>query len=327
MAMSTRFKKHPSKKVSFVLDTNPNYTNICNVGCSFCAFHKHKNEKGAYHKTPQEVLKDIQVAYDQGLTTILLQGGVHAEVTVNYLVELVRLTKKLFPQIDAHFFSAPEIFFASKNSNTSIENTLKLLFDAGQKTIPGGGAEVLSERIQKRISPKKLSPTQWLHVHEMAHLVGFKTTATMMYGHVEKSEDLIQHLSVLRDLQDKTAGFSAFIPWSYKRAHNPLGKIVSSHAHPQTYLRLLAVSRLFLDNFEHITASWFGEGKSVGVVGLLFGANDFGGTICQEEVHKAAGHINKASHEEMKWLIRQAGFEAVQRNAQYRYVHDILSPV
>lgn len=317
-AAAVRQSKHPGSEITFVLDTNPNYTNICHVGCSFCAFRTSKTAPGAYHKTVPEVMEDIRRAANAGLSTVLLQGGLHEAVTVEYLVSLVRTTRELFPSIHPHFFSAPEIEYAARRSSMSVRDALLALYNAGQRTIPGGGAEILSPSVHERISPNKLSPSGWLSVHRTAHEEGFKTTATMMYGHVETPRDILEHLDSLRSLQDDTGGFTCFIPWSYKRQNNPLGRLVSTTASSENYLRIIAFSRIYLDNFDHISASWFGEGKGAGVEALHYGADDFGGTVCEEAVHKAAGHDNRATMEEVKSLIRQAGFVPVQRDSLYR---------
>ena len=317
LAQSVRQSKHPKQQVTFVLDTNPNYTNICTTGCAFCAFRRKKEDADAYHKSPCQVMDDVRRAHAAGLTTVLLQGGLHPSVTIDYLVELVRRTKEQFPSIHPHFFSAPEIQYAAQTSGISVREALQRLYDAGQRTIPGGGAEILSSRVHQRISPHKLSPQGWLDVHKTAHEIGFRTTATMMYGHVETAEDIIEHLSSLRTLQESTRGFLSFIPWSYKRENNPLGRYVTETASAEAYLRIIAFSRVFLDNFDHITASWFGEGKSAGIAALRYGADDFGGTVCEEAVHRAAGHINTTTTDEVKAMIREAGFEPAQRDSFY----------
>lgn len=313
-AMGIRQKKHGSLLVSYVLDTNPNYTNICTLQCSFCAFCR---ETPKYHKTPVQVLEHVKKAAAINLSTVLLQGGIHPEVTVDYLVELVRLTKKHYPHITPHYFSAPEVWHAAATSRISVEETLCRLTEAGQKTLPGGGAEILSERVHKKISPKKLSPKQWIDVHKIAHSCGMKTTATMMYGHVETAEDIIEHLDILRSLQDETGGFYSFIPWSYKNGNNPLSAHVTKRSGPEDYFRTIAFSRIFLDNFDHIAASWFGEGKETGWQALLYGADDFGGTLFEESVHKAAGYTNQTSVAEIRSLIAKAGFEPTERNSSY----------
>jgi cyclic dehypoxanthinyl futalosine synthase len=320
-AQAVRQRLHPQPKVTFVLDTNPNYTNICDTACSFCAFRRQKEDADAYHKSPEQVMEKIRKASTAGLTTVLLQGGLHAQVSIDYLVELVKRTKKQFSSIHPHFFSASEIHHAAMVSGISVREALQRLYDAGQRTIPGGGAEILSPTVHQRISPNKLKPREWLEVHRTAHEIGFRTTATMMYGHVETPDDVLEHLTVLRSLQDTTMGFLSFIPWSYKRENNPLGRYVRGHASSKMYLRIIAFSRIFLDNFAHITASWFGEGKRAGIKALQFGADDFGGTICEEAVHKAAGHINTTTHDEVMAMIRKAGFMPVQRDSFYTHVN------
>lgn len=316
-AQRRRFSQHPQRTVTFVLDTNPNYTNICDIGCSFCAFRRTRGDRDAYVKSSDQVMEDIRRAARAGLTTVLLQGGIHEDITIDYLVDLVKRTRREFPSIHPHFFSAPEIHHAANVSGISVAEALQRLYDAGQRTIPGGGAEILSPSVHRRISPRKTSPAEWLDVHQAAHRIGFKTTATMMYGHVEPPEAIIEHLSSLRALQDTTHGFLSFIPWSYKRDNNPLGRHILQTASTDLYLRIIALSRLFLDNFDHITASWFGEGKSAGVQALTFGADDFGGTVCEEAVHRAAGHVNTTTAAEVRAMIMAAGFQPVERDALY----------
>jgi dehypoxanthine futalosine cyclase len=320
LASEKRFEVHPLPIVTFVADTNPNYTNICYVQCSFCAFCRKPNSPDAYHKSLDEMYVIFERARNQGATTVLLQGGLHEGVTIDYLESLVTLCRTNFPSLHPHFFSAPEISFAAKISNITVEEGLKRLFDAGLRTIPGGGAEILSDKVHSVISPGKLSPKEWLDVHRKAHAIGFKTTATMMYGHVETPVDIINHLSEIRSLQDETGGFSSFIPWSYKRDNNPLGKKVTSLASKESYFRLIAFSRIYLDNFPHIAASWFGEGKSAGVEALAFGADDFGGTIFDESVHRATGYVNTSSLQEVVSLIKKAGFIPAERNAMYQII-------
>ena len=319
-AQEIRKKLHSQDTVTFVLDTNPNYTNICDTACSFCAFYRKKSAPDAYHKSVEQVMEDIRRASDAGLTTVLLQGGLNEQVSIEYFVNLVKRTREQFPSIHPHFFSAPEISYAAKKSGISIREALHRLYDAGQRTIPGGGAEILSSRIHRRISPHKLTPHGWLEVHKAAHEIGFKTTATMMYGHVESTEDIVEHLWCIRELQDATGGFLSFIPWSFKRENTSLGRYVDNHATTEMYLRLIAFSRIFLDNFPHITASWFGEGKPAGIEALHFGADDFGGTICEESVHRATGHINTTTQDEVKCMIKKAGFEPVERDSFYHHL-------
>lgn len=316
-AQQVRQEKNPGRFVTFVLDTNPNYTNICNADCSFCAFYRKESAKDAYKKTVDEVMGFFESAKNAGLTTVLLQGGLADDLKLDYYVSLIKSAKERYPEIYPHCFSAPEIWNCAKISGVTVKEVLQALWDAGQRTFPGGGAEILSERVRLRISPKKMEPDAWIKVHEAAHEIGFRSTATMMYGHVEEPEDIVTHLETLRLAQDKRPGFIAFIPWSYKRDRTVLRRSVKHWAGKDAYFRMLAFARIYLDNFDHIQASWFGEGKEIGLEALHYGADDFGGIIWEENVHRATGFINRIDHQGIIDMIRQAGFEPLQRNPLY----------
>lgn len=316
-AQEIRNQKNPSNRVSFVLDSNPNYTNVCHIDCNFCAFFRHKGAKDAYTKSVEEVMSHLQKAQEAGLTTVLLQGGVNNELKIDYYVALVKEARRRYPNIHPHFFSAVEIWNCAQVSNLTVAEVLKMLYDAGLRTLPGGGAEILSERVRLAISPKKMAPNGWMQVHTTAHKIGYKTTATMMYGHIEEAEDIVIHLDSLREAQDKIPGFTCFIPWSYKRDNTALRRKVKQWAGEEAYFRILAFSRLYLDNFPHIGASWYGEGKEIGMKALHYGADDFGGTVMEENVHRATGWINRADHNDMLRMIRKAGFEPAQRDTFY----------
>ena len=335
-ANEIRFKKNPpcpsgNPWVTFVVDTNPNYTNICNVDCIFCAFYRHAGEEGEYTYTVDEMIRNFKEAAAKGVTTVLLQGGVNPALPFDYYLELVRRTVQEVPEIHPHFFSTSEIIGMSQVSRPSdeassavggragftIQEVLQKLSDAGLRTIPGGGAEILSDRVKKKISSKKGTSADWLNVMRQAHLLGYKTTATMMYGHIETDEDIIIHLESIRKLQGETGGFTAFIPWSFKPGNTPLEKIIPHYATSTRYLQILAISRIYLDNFQHIQASWFSEGKKAGQIALHFGADDFGGTLLEENVHAAANFVNKTNTEEVVELIREAGFVPAQRTTLY----------
>lgn len=317
LAQEGRFEKNPEKAVTFVQDTNPNYSNVCLVRCLFCAFSRSPGEPGAYTLTVEELLRKIAPAVENGVTTILLQGGHHPELKIDYYLQIISEIKRQFPTVTPHSFSAGEIDTMARVSGLTIKETLQKLYAVGQRTLPGGGAEILSDRVRREVSPKKISTARWLEIHRLAHQLGFKSTATMMYGHLEKPEDIIEHLENLRRLQDETAGFTAFIPWSYKPKNTVLGKLIKKPAGAVTYLRILAIARLYLDNFDHIQASWFSEGKKTGQVALHFGADDFGGTLFEESVHKAAGFENRATVEEVCTLIKEAGFTPLERDVFY----------
>lgn len=312
-----RLEKNPHDYVTFVADTNPNYTNICNADCSFCSFYRKKGMKDAYTKSVEEVMQSFEMASNAGITTVLLQGGLHPDLTLDYYTELIRTARQRYPSITPHFFSAPEIYQMSRISSLSYEHVLEALWDAGQRTLPGGGAEILSERIRKKISPKKMEPGAWIEIHRAAHKIGFKSTATMMYGHLEESSDILEHLEALRALQDEYGGFTAFIPWSYKRIGNPLGRRVKGWAGEEAYFRILSFSRIYLDNFDHIQASWFSEGRQIGIKALRYGADDFGGLVLEEEVHRATQFINKTHIDQVVAMIHEAGYDAAQRTTLY----------
>jgi cyclic dehypoxanthinyl futalosine synthase len=246
-----------------------------------------------------------------------LQGGVHPSLPFSYYLELVERTVKEVPEVYPHFFSTSEILGMAKISGYSVPDVLKKLWDAGLRSLPGGGAEVLSDRVKKKISHLKGTSADWLGVMRGAHRIGYKSTATMMYGHLENDEDIIEHLEVIRQLQDEYHGFTAFVPWSFKPGNTPLEKIIPSYATPTRYLQMIALSRIYLDNFPHIQASWFSEGKKTGQIALHFGADDFGGTLDEENVHAAANFINKTNTEECVQLIHESGFAAAQRTTLY----------
>lgn len=315
-ALEVRNAKNPPKRVTFVLDSNPNYTNVCDADCSFCAFFRHEGAKDAYKKSVEEVMKHFQLAHDAGLSTVLLQGGL-ADFPLSYYQEIIRTAKERYPQLNPHCFSAPEIWNCAKVNHLSIREVLQGLWDAGQRTLPGGGAEILSERVRTHVSPKKMGPGVWMEVHETAHDIGFLTTATMMYGHVEEPEDILIHLDTLRQAQDHIPGFTAFIPWSYKRERTALRRSVRHWAGPDAYFRILAFARIYLDNFDHVQASWFSEGKKTGIAALHYGADDFGGIIMEENVHRAAQHINKADLKQVIEMIQEGGYEPAERNTYY----------
>jgi cyclic dehypoxanthinyl futalosine synthase len=316
-AHAVRLARQPERVVTFVIDSNPNYTNVCITDCQFCAFYRKPGDPEAYTLTVEEVLAKIDSAASRGATTVLLQGGHNPALPLDYYLALVRETRRRFPQVTPHFFTASEIQTMAQVAAIGVEDVLERLWEAGQRTIPGGGAEVLSERVRRRIAPKKGGPAAWLEVHRQAHRRGFKSTATMMYGHVEEPDDILDHLDAIRDLQAECGGFTAFVPWSFKPGNTLLEKWIKQIKGPNAYLRMLAVSRLYLDNVPHIQASWFSEGKRTGQIALHFGADDWGGTLFEENVHKAADYVNTITVDEITTLIREAGFTPAQRTTTY----------
>lgn len=317
-AQRVRFALNPRRAVTFVLDSNPNYTNVCVADCTFCAFYRKPGARDSYTKSVEQVMEHLEKARKAGLSTVLLQGGLHPDLPLSYFTDLVRTARARYPEISPHFFSAPEIYQCALVSNCSVREVLQALYDAGQRSLPGGGAEILSEDVRRRISPKKMAPGMWIEIHKIAHLIGFKSTATMMFGHVESARDIILHLETLRELQDQTGGFTAFIPWSYKRDNTALSRVVRANAASERYLRVLATARLYLDNFPHVQATWFSEGKETGVRALQFGADDFGGTLLEENVHRAANHVQTTHLREILSMIRRAGYQPLERDPLYR---------
>ena len=317
VAQEARFQRIPDKRVTFVIDSNPNYTNVCITDCQFCAFYRKPGDKEAWTLTVEEVMAKVDSAARQGATTVLLQGGHNPALPLDYYLSLVRETVRRFPGVTPHYFTASEICTIAEVSGKTMPEILALLKEAGMSTLPGGGAEVLSERVRRRIEPKKGGPAAWLDVHREAHRQGFKSTATMMYGHVEGPDDILDHFDAIRGLQDEHGGFTAFVPWSFKPGNTLLEKWIKQYKGPNAYLRMLAVARLYLDNFPHVQASWFSEGKRAGQVALSWGADDFGGTLFEENVHAAADFVNKTTVDEIVTLIRDAGYTPVQRTTEY----------
>lgn len=317
MAHEMRMHKNKTQNVTFVLDTNPNYTNVCNADCSFCAFYRKGSAKDAYTKSVQECMQHFEMARKAGLTTVMMQGGLNDNLKIEFYEELIKTARTQYPDIFPHCFTAPELWNVAKVSGITIHEVLTRLWAVGARTLPGGGAEILSERVRVAISPKKMEPGAWMDVHRTAHKIGYRSTATMMYGHVEEPWDIVTHLDELRNLQDEMGGFTAFIPWSYKRDRTLLRRKVKNWAGTDAYIRMIAFSRVYLDNFDHIQGSWFSEGKEVGIESLKSGADDYGGTTVEENVHRATGFIHKVNHNQVLGMIREAGFKPVQRNPLY----------
>lgn len=326
LAMLTRKRLNPSSRVTFVIDSNPNYTNACITDCIFCAFYRKPGSAQAYTLTIEQVMEKVAHAVELGATTVLLQGGHNPAIPLEYYLQLVRETRRRFPNVTPHFFTASEITLMAEVSKLSIGEVLAQLKEAGQFTLPGGGAEILSDRIRRRLATKKGDSHAWLSVHRQAHQLGFKSTATMMFGHIEEDEDILEHLEVIRALQDETKGFTAFVPWTFKPGNTPLNKVIARHAGATRYLRMIAFSRIYLDNFQHIQATWFSEGKKTGQIALYFGADDFGGTLFEENVHAAASHINTTTVDEIKTLIRESGYIPVQRTTTYEIIAAFKEP-
>lgn len=318
-ADSIRQRLHPEGVVTFVVDRNINYTNICINKCKFCAFWRPKEHPEAYVLSFEELSQKIEETIQKGGTQILLQGGVHPDLGIDFYISMLRFIKSNF-KIHIHGFSPPEIVFLAKKEGLSIREVLARLREAGLDSIPGGGAEILSDRVRQIQSPNKIKSAEWLNVMKEAHLLGMKTSATMMFGSIEKEEDMIEHLDAIRNLQDETGGFTAFIPWSFQPGNTELKReypdIISAGA--VKYLKILALSRIYLDNFPNIQVSWVTQGIKIAQVGLRFGANDFGSTMLEENVVRSAGVSYRVTMEEIIQAIYRAGFKPAQRDTYYR---------
>jgi cyclic dehypoxanthinyl futalosine synthase len=326
LAHAERMRRHTQLRVTFVFDTNPNYTNICVTGCRFCAFCRSPRDPEGYTLTPEEVAARVRKAADAGATTVLLQGGHNPAVGLADWLAYIRAIKAAAPGIHIHPFSPAEYVFMAQTEQCAVRDVLAAVYAEGVRTIPGGGAEILTEGVRQRIAPGKATTEQWLAVCREAHLMGFRTTATMMFGHVESDEDIVEHLLALRDLQDETRGFTSFIPWSFKPGNTPLGRQVTRGVHPAKYVRIIALARLVLDNFDHVQSSWFSENVAAGQLGLLGGADDFGGILVEENVLQQAGHQRTTTAEKVKTIIRRAGFIPAQRDSFYTVLETFSGP-
>ncbi|MBF0573359.1 MAG: radical SAM protein [Desulfamplus sp.] len=361
LANQRRFEIHPERVITFVVDRNINYTNICMSGCKFCAFYKmpkseptidkteiqqnpckkddeEKSEQG-YVISKESLYQKIKETIELGGTQILLQGGMNPALDLDYYVDLLKYIKQNF-DIHIHGFSPPEISWLAKSSSMSVKAALEILKEAGLGSIPGGGAEILCDEIREKVSPNKCTSKEWLEVMEIAHAMGLKSSATMMFGHIESPIHIFEHLDKIRSLQDKTKGFTAFIPWTFQPDNTNLGKlntICSDNSDNNTnnytginnkikkassaqYLRVLAISRLFLDNFDNIQASWVTQGDKIAQIALFYGANDMGSTMIEENVVASAGVDFMLPKEELCRLIQEAGFEPKQRDCFYNII-------
>jgi len=317
LANYVRKQLHPEDIVTFVIDRNVNYTNVCVAGCKFCAFYRKKSDPDTYVLSVEEILKKVEELVSWGGTTLLMQGGINPDLPLEFYEELLRQIKKKFPQIQIHSFSAPEIVFIAKKEKMSIEEVLKRLKDAGLDSLPGGGAEILSQEVRSKVSPGKCSVEEWEEVHRTAHRIGMSSTATMMFGHLEGIEHIIEHLDRIRRLQDETGGFTAFIPWTFKKGNTELDFV--EEATSVHYLKVLALSRIYLDNFKNVQASHVTQTMQVGTVALHFGANDLGSVMIEENVISSTNYrVRIPKVEDMVRAIKQAGFTPAQRDTYYR---------
>jgi len=310
-------KRRCGELVTFVVDRNISYTNRCVSSCKFCAFYA-KSKDESYILSKEEIIRKIKEAVDAGGTQILIQGGLNPEIGIEWFEDLFSAIKRGFPGVQLHSLSPPEIYFIAKNERMSIRETLGRLREAGLDSLPGGGAEILSDRIRMAISPDKVSADGWIEVMETAHSMGMKTTATMMFGHIERNEDIVEHLFRIRDLQNKTKGFTAFIPWTFQPKNTELYDIIKEPVSVTRYLQVLAISRIVLHPVRNIQASWLTQDFEVDKLALFFGANDFGGTILEENVVTAAGKEHKPTKVvDIVKAVKSVGRLVAQRDTSY----------
>ncbi len=320
MASARKKELHPKGITTFVIDRNINYTNICWVDCKFCAFYRHEKDADAYVLTFEEIDAKIDELLEIGGTQILFQGGVHPKLKIEWYEELVEHIHTKYPSINIHGFSSIEIDFIARVSRISVEEVLERLKAKGLASIPGAGAEILSDRVRDIIAPKKIDSEVWIDIHRKAHNLDIKSTATMMYGTVESDEDIIEHFDMIRTFQDETGGFRAFIMWSFQGQNTELLRLIPDMQKTTSnrYLRLLAVARLYLDNVPNIQSSWVTQGAYIGQMALRFGANDLGSTMMEENVVSSAGVTNTMAKDEMIELIRDIGETPAVRNTAYK---------
>ena len=318
LAKASSYQGRGNEIVTYIVDRNINYTNVCNVYCKFCAFYRVEGDSDAYVISFEELDKKIEETVALGGTQILMQGGHHSKLSMQWYLDLLAHIKSKFPQINIHGFSPSEFIHFREVFGLSLEEIISQFAKAGLGSIPGGGGEILVDRVRKRISPLKAMSDDWLSVMDVAHRLGLKSSATMMFGHVETIEDRIEHLDRIRQQQDKTGGFTAFIGWTFQ-AENTRLKAPTVGAHE--YLRTQALARIYLDNIPNIQSSWVTQGQEIGQIALKHGANDLGSIMIEENVVSQAGTTYRMGVSDMHRLIRDLGYEPRQRDNWYNLVN------
>ncbi|MDV2503148.1 MAG: cyclic dehypoxanthinyl futalosine synthase [bacterium] len=317
-ARQVAHRHHPEGVVTYIVDRNVNYSNVCSAVCTFCAFYRTRGHEEAYVLAREEIYEKMDELASMDGRQVLMQGGLHPDLPLAFYEELLSDLKARYPQINLHAFSPPEIINFATLYDLSVREVIGRMHEAGLGSIPGGGAEILVDSVRKRISHGKCTSAEWLEVMETAHELGLRTTATMMFGHVETLAERVEHLITLRELQDRTGGFTAFICWTFQPDNTPLGSRLNyERTTSHEYLKTQAVARLVLDNIDNVQTSWVTQGEEIGQLGLLFGANDFGGTMLEENVVSAAGAYYDVPEERIRDLIAEAGFTPKRRTTFY----------
>src|SRR5947209_12337587 len=319
-ADEVRRRRHSDDVVTYIIDRNVNYTNVCNVVCTFCAFYRRPGKPDTYVKTFEEICEKIDETIALGGTGVLMQGGLHPDFPLEWYEDLLRTLHARYPNFQLHCFSPPEIHNIHLISGLDYETIMARLKAAGLYSLPGGGGEILDDEVRKRVSTK-CTTDEWLAVMRAVHHVGLRSTATMMFGIGDTIVHRVRHLQRIRDLQDETGGITAFIPWTFQRENTALGRRIKEEPTGIEYLNMLSVSRLFLDNIENFQSSWLTQGLRLGQVALRFGANDLGSIMIEENLVSAPGAHNEADEKMLRYLIREAGFTPQQRDILYRHVN------
>jgi cyclic dehypoxanthinyl futalosine synthase len=319
-ADEVRMRKNPADVVTYIIDRNINYTNVCNVVCTFCAFYRRPGKPDTYVHSIEEIERRIDETIALGGTGVLMQGGLHPDFNIEWYEHLLRTLHAKYPRFQLHCFSPPEIHNISLISKLDYVTIMQRLKAAGLNSLPGGGGEILDDEVRARVSTK-CNTQEWLDVMRAVHKVGLRSTATMMFGIGDRIEHRVRHLQRIRDVQDETGGFTAFIPWTFQRENTALGRKITEEPTGIDYLQMLAVSRLFLDNVQHIQASWLTQGLKLGQTALRFGADDMGSVMIEENVVSAAGANTCANEAELRYQIREAGFKPQQRDILYNYIN------
>jgi cyclic dehypoxanthinyl futalosine synthase len=319
-ANEMRMRKNPTDVVTYIIDRNINYTNVCNVVCTFCAFYRRQGKPDTYVHSIEEIEKRIEETIALGGTGVLMQGGLHPDFNIEWYENLLSTLHQKYPKFQLHCFSPPEIHNISLISGLDYETIMRRLKAAGLYSMPGGGGEILDDDVRARVSTK-CNTQQWLDVMRAVHKVGLRSTATMMFGIGDNISHRVKHLQRIRDVQDETGGFTAFIPWTFQRENTALGRKITEEPTGIDYLKMVSVSRLFLDNVQHIQSSWLTQGLRLGQTALRFGADDMGSIMIEENVVSAAGANNEANEKELRYQISEAGFIPQQRDILYEHVN------
>jgi cyclic dehypoxanthinyl futalosine synthase len=317
-AQAISLKRHPENYRTYNIDRNINYSNVCAAVCDFCAFYRKRNDPDAYVLDRETLYRKIEETMAAGGDQVLMQGGLHPEFKLDWYEDLLRDLKQRFPSVNLHAFSPPEIWFFHKLNKLPLRDILQRLKDAGLGSLPGGGGEILVDRVRKAITKNKCLADEWLEVMRVAHQIGLRSSATMMFGHIETLAERVEHLDRLRQLQDETGGFTAFICWTFQSENTAMADVPTVGSHE--YLRTQAISRIYLDNFDNVQSSWVTQGAKIGQTALFFGANDMGSLMLEENVVSQAGAVHHLTLDEIKDNIAELGYQPRQRNVHYQLI-------